>query len=352
MFFIPLAGRFTDSFGPRKAAAVGFIALPLGYLALSFMSGSFTVFFMIVVFKSIFGTLTTTMVFARVVVERFRRARGIALSIVMSGAPLVAALAIPFVAEIINIHGWRNGFRALGVISILGGIVTFVLLGTGKADKQRAAVGLRPRLTREGIGKLFASPLFLLATGGMLLVNIPQLLVASQLNLVLAENGAVGNSATLIVSIYAAGVAGGRILCGFALDRIAVHKVAIAALGLPAIGLAALASPFDAYWVLAGSVLLMALAQGAEGDIGAYLISRKFALENYSLILSFMTVSLTLGAALGSLLLSYSLNLTDSYSAFLLLSAGVTLIGAAFFYLAGRQPAEDDAEPGDYAAAT
>ena len=106
----------------------------------------------------------------------------------------------------------------------------------------------------------------------------------------LAENGASGQAATWIVSLYAAGVAFGRILCGLVLDRIAVHKVAIMVLGLPAIGLAMLASPFDSIWLVAGSILLMALAQGAEGDIGAYLISRKFALRNYSLLMSFMTV--------------------------------------------------------------
>ena len=89
------------------------------------------------------------------------------------------------------------------------------------------------------MAQLFTTPLFPLAIGGMLLVNIPQLLVSSQLMLVLAENGATGQVATWIVALYAAGVAVGRLLCGLALDRFAVHHVAIMVLGLPAIGLAA-----------------------------------------------------------------------------------------------------------------
>ena len=344
MFLIPLAGRFTDRVGARNAAAVGFVALPLGYLALSFMNGSFALFLGILVFKSILGTLTTTMVFARVIVERFDRARGIALSIVMSGAPLIAALAVPLIGEVIELYGWRNGFRALAAISVLGGVITLALMGGQRAA---AAEARRPshRLTRQEVAKLFTSPLFPLAIGGVLLVNLPQLVAASQMKLVLAENGATGLTSTWIVSLYAAGVAIGRILCGLVLDRVAVHKVAITVLGLPAIGLAALASPYDSVWLVAGSILLMALAQGAEGDIGAYLISRKFALRNYSLIMSFMTVALTLGSATGAVVLSYSLTLTDSYASFLWLSAAATVVGAWLFYLTGRYPVQDDAEP-------
>ena len=344
MFLIPLAGRFTDRVGARKAAALGFIVLPMSYLALSFMNGSFALFLAILVVKSILGTLTTTMVFARVIVERFDKARGIALSIVMSGAPLVAALTVPLIGEVIEDYGWRNGYRALAAISVLGGVMTFALMGGQRAA---AAEAKRPshRLTRQEVAALFSSPLFLLAVGGMLLVNIPQLVAASQLKLFLAENGALGQTATWIVSLYAAGVAIGRIACGLVLDRVAVHKVAIMVLGLPAIGLAVLASPCDSIWLVAGSILLMALAQGAEGDIGAYLISRKFALRNYSLIMSFMTVSLALGSALGAVSLSYSLTVTEGYASFLWFSAAATLIGAYLFYLTGRHPVQDDAEP-------
>ena len=344
MFLIPLAGRFTDRIGARNAAAVGFVALPLGYLALSFMNGSFALFLAILVFKSILGTLTTTMVFARVIVERFDKARGIALSIVMSGAPLIAALAVPLIGEVIELYGWRNGFRALAAISVLGGVITFALMGGQRAAAAEARRQSH-RLTRQEVASLFTSPLFPLAIGGVLLVNIPQLVAASQMKLVLAENGATGLTSTWIVSLYAAGVAIGRILCGLVLDRVAVHKVAIMVLGLPAIGLAALASPYDSVWLVAGSILLMALAQGAEGDIGAYLISRKFALRNYSLIMSFMTVALTLGSATGAVILSYSLSLTDSYASFLWLSAATTVVGAWLFYLTGRHPVQDDTGP-------
>ncbi len=344
IFLIPFAGRLTDRFGARKAAAVGFTAVPLGYLAFSIMNGHFGLFLGIVLLQSVLGTLTTTMVFSRVIVERYDKARGFALSLVISCAPLGGAIAVPFVGDIIATQGWRSAYQLLALVTAVGGILTLILMGEARsADANTRATP--QKLSWQEMAKLFTTPLFPLAIGGMMLVNIPQLLVSSQLMLLLAENGATGRVATGIVALYAGGVAVGRVLCGLALDRIAVQYVAIFTLGLPAIGLAAMASSYDATWILGAAILLMALAQGAESDIGAYLISRKFPLRNYSLIASFMTVALTLGSALGSVILSYLLSVTDSYSAFLILCAAVTLIGASLFYQTGRYPAQDDSLP-------
>lgn len=130
----------------------------------------------------------------------------------------------------------------------------------------------------------------------------------------------------------------GRFACGLALDRIPPHIVSIIALGLPALGFMVLASQLDTWWLLAGSVLLIGLAQGAEGDVGAYITSRKFGMQHFSFIYSFMITSMGLAAALGSLLLSLTLHRTDSFDTFLLISAVVTVVGAFAFYLTGRHP--------------
>ena len=188
IFLIPVAGRLTDRFGPRVAAAVGFTAVPLGYLAFSMMNGSFGLFLGIVLFQSALGTLTTTMVFSRVIVERYDKARGFALSLVISCAPMGGAIAVPFIGDIIADHGWRSAYEVLALVTAVGGILTLVLMGEARND----AAKVRPathKLSRQEIAKLFATPLFPLAIGGMLLVNIPQLLVSSQLVLVLADNG-------------------------------------------------------------------------------------------------------------------------------------------------------------------
>ena len=106
--------------------------------------------------------------------------------------------------------------------------------------------------------------------------------------------------------------------------------------GLFWIGLFALASPFDASWVLIGAITLTGLAQGAEGDIGAILTSRKFDLAHYSFIYSFIIAAMGAAAAVGSLVLSYLLHRTDSYNEFLVLAGIATLFGVVCFYFIGR----------------
>jgi MFS family permease len=153
---------------------------------------------------------------------------------------------------------------------------------------------------------------------------------------VLYESGAASTFATWLVSLYAVTVIIGRFISGYALDRIEPHIVAVVTLGLPAIGLFALASPFDASWVLIGAITLTGLAQGAEGDIGAILTSRKFDLAHYSFIYSFIIAAMGAAAAVGSLVLSYLLHRTDSYNEFLVLAGIATLFGVVCFYFIGR----------------
>ena len=335
MVFVPFAGRFTDRYGARTAAAVGFVALPFCFFAYSLMTGPIWQFFALSLVQHIFGVLTTTLVFSRVVVERFDLARGMALSLLMTGAPLAGAVLTPLIGQYIDEEGWRAGYRLMAGMSLVGGIVAVSLVGRRSAAA--ASHARQPHgISRADLISLLKHPSFLLIVAGMFFCNFPQIIVSSQLKLVLIENGAPGTLATWIVSLYAAGVIVGRFVSGIALDKVSPQLVAIVALGLPAVGFIAIASPFNAAWVLAGSVLLIGLAQGAEGDVGAYLTSRTFDLRHFSFIYSFLIASMGIAMAVGSVVLSYTLHTTDRFDLFLILAAVLTIVGAACFFLTGR----------------
>jgi MFS family permease len=222
----------------------------------------------------------------------------------------------------------------LALASACGGVAAIALIGGNKGNPSSTPRG--PGMKWSEFSKLAREPVFLLLLGGMFLCNFPQILVASQMNLMLMESGASMGYATALVSLYSVCVVIGRLASGYALDRMAPHLVAIIALGLPALGYIALASSFDARWILAGSIGLVGLAQGAETDVGAFLTSRRFDLGHFSFVFSMLMTSMGLASALGALLLSYTLYLTDSYNIFLYVAAGMTLSGALFFYLTGR----------------
>ncbi|MET0239494.1 MAG: hypothetical protein ABW184_06305 [Sphingobium sp.] len=64
---------------------------------------------------------------------------------------------------------------------------------------------------------------------------------------------------------------------------------------------------------------------------GAYLLSRRFGMKNFSLLLSFLTAMIGVGSTVGSLVLSVTLTMTQSSVPFLLLSVVAAVAGAAMF---------------------
>lgn len=346
LIFVPLTGRFADRVGTRLALIIGFVSMSLGFFWFSFMSGTLFEFFTIWVIQHIFGMLTTSLVFAKVVVERFEKARGGSLSVLMMGPPLSGALMAPILGAIIAAEGWRAGFIALGFITAIGGVICVSMLGRKKRD---APIKAAPsRLSREEFMQIVRTRAFMLLVGGMFLINVPQVLAASQIKLLVMDSGITNEMATWMVSFYAMGVLGGRAIFGVALDRLPPHWIALFALSLPAIGYLILASPTAVVWIISAGILVIGVAQGAEGDIGAYLVSRHFSLKNYSLVLGFVKSGLDAGGALGALILSYTLAVTNSYDGFLYVVAASSVLGAILFFMTGpirKVPDQPAAEP-------
>jgi len=61
------------------------------------------------------------------------------------------------------------------------------------------------------------------------------------------------------------------------------------------------------------AVVLMGLAQGAEFDIMAYMVSRYFGLRAFGEIYSYAFAAFTLGGVIGPLLMGVGFDLTGSY---------------------------------------
>lgn len=289
MVCMPVAGWLTDRFGSRKAASIGFTVVPIAYLLMSMMSGAIWEFFALQAVKASFGILTATMVFTRAVIERFDRARGLAMALMLCAPPLVGSALAPIMSGIIEEEGWRTGYRVLAVLSALGGFGAVLLIGRGSEGAPARSKG--DPLTWAKFREMCGSRTFILLIIGMFLVNVPQVLVSSQLSVMLMENGASAQFAATLLSVYGLSVVFGRFVSGLALDRISPHIVAIFTLGLPALGYAGLASDFDARWVLAGAIALVGLAQGAETDVAAILTSRRFELTHFSFVYAMLMTS-------------------------------------------------------------
>jgi predicted MFS family arabinose efflux permease len=314
---------------------IGFSVLPLGYLAFTVMDGSIYQYFAITVVMHIFGVFTTTIVFARVIIEKFDRARGLALSLMLTASPFFGVIAVPLLGALIDTQGWRAGYLALAVACVAAGAISIPLMD--RRARPDMAQRTAQRLAPGELAALMRDPTLLCFLLAMFLVNVPQSFGASQLKLIVMDNGQASTVATWMVSVYAGGVIVGRFLTGLALDRIPAHLVAISVLGLPAIGYLVLAGHVSALIPLILGIGVIGFAQGAETDIGAFLLSRQFDTKNFSLLISLMSGMVGVGGAAGSIVMSFTLQQQGgTYRPFLLLSAAATLVGAVLFAIAGR----------------
>lgn len=335
MICTPIAGRINDVLGPRVAAAIGLSVIPIGFLALSFMTGNIYEYYAIIAIKSAVGIIAATMAMTRVVVERFDKARGIALACLLCCPPLIGTVFAPIIAWLIDAEGWRNAYRCMALLSALGGISAVVLIGK-YIDAKGTPRPPAPKLDWAQFLEFCRNPTFVLLIIGMFLVNSPQPLVSSMMSLMLMANGASQRYAAAMLSVYTISVVFGRLISGIALDRVQPHIVAVVSLGLPAIGFIMLALPYDARWLMAVAMALVGLAQGAETDVAAVLTSRRFGLGHYSFVFSLLMTSMGLAASVGSAVLSLTLRGGGNFNLFLILCAVATVAGALCFFATGR----------------
>jgi MFS family permease len=330
--FHPLIGHFIDRVGPRIAVATGFAGVIVCFLTLSLMTQLWQ-YLAINVLLGFSGLLTSSMALSRVIVDRFDAARGVGLALLTSASPLSGALAAPLLNPIVAEYGWRTGYLVLAAISTVGGLIAIALIG--RSPVRPADMAKPPKLNRAELTQIARNPVFPVLMGAMFLVNIPGAFASSQLILVTMEQGVSRSEAVWMVSLFAMGVIGGRWICGIALDKLPAHWVAVVAFGAPVLSYAAFASGSATTPMLIAAILLIGLAQGAEGDVGAFILSRRFETRNFSLVYSILNMMVASGSAIGALVLSYMLRLSDSYHGFVVLCLFAELVGAVLWWMTG-----------------
>ena len=327
-FLFPFAGRLADLVGVRRTVLLGIIALPFSFIAFSLMTGPVWQYIAIILVAGLLCITTTTTVYSRVAVQHVKQARGLALAIVASGPALAGAIAAPFINRLIEAEGWRSTYQVLAISAVVAGTITILLL---PADSPPKVATAPKRCARDDYPMIFRTPAFWLLVVAMLTCNLPQIAILSQLKMVLLENGIAAKDTTVMLSALPIGMLAGRFIAGFALDRFPAHLVGFISMSIPSVGMALIATSFDAPAVLTFASFSLGFSVGAEGDVVAFVVARKFGVEIYSSVMGLMTMAISLSVALGSALLSLVLHFTGHYDLFFELGSVSTFIGGTLF---------------------
>ncbi len=124
----PVAGFVADRVSIRLLVAGSALACAVNFFLLSKATSSLLSFYLPMTMIAIVGAGCSTPSFSRIVASRFRKHRGAALGIAMSGTGVVTIVMPIFLGPFIVSNGWRSGYLALAVFELVAAFVFLLLL--------------------------------------------------------------------------------------------------------------------------------------------------------------------------------------------------------------------------------
>ena len=245
------------------------------------------------------------------------------------GAILIPLIVTPAIAH----FGWRATYLGLAaVVLVLLPLIAYFLRG---ADAAPAEQGRRAPAGNNL--KALADPHFLRIAAVFLLCSVGIFGTIVHVVPMLTDLGLSPNRAAGLASILGVAVIVGRIVTGFLLDVFDAARLSATLFMLSATGMLLLATGQPAL-VLPG-LLMTGFAVGAEFDLAAYLVSRKFPLNLYSTLFGGVYATVAIGAGIGPFLAGRLFDISGSYISWLCLAAGL-LLAAAMICLTERPAAK------------
>jgi MFS family permease len=325
----PLIGRLADAIGIRTVIALSALGYAGACLGLASLTGDIRIYCLCMFLLVFCGLGATGLTWTRAISAAFERSRGLALSIALSMVSVTAVLLPPAMNAVMEANGWRAGWLLLGAVGLGATVLALFLLPAVHAA--RAPPRTTTTTGAASLAEAARHPAFWAVVGGMFLVNIPSGGLMNQMAALVSDKGFAGGDIALVLSAFAACVFVGRLVAGACLDRFPAHWVAFVTMAAPAIGCVILALPVVS---LAGVVIgigLAGLSQGAEGDVGPYVVARVFGLSAFGAINGCISAATVVGTAVGILLFGRTFDAFGGYHVALWIGAVSFLSGAVLF---------------------
>lgn len=340
----PVIGRLTDLFGVRRVYFTCTLIVAAIHVLVAQYASSIYHMAASTAALGFLGIGSTAVVLTRPINAHFREHRGKALGLMAVGISIVSMIAPPVLQWVLDTWSWRAGFLAIGAASVFIGIPAVALLlpdsgraGSGIGAKEPAAPADR-RFLRERD--------FWLLTMSLIMMSLATAGTISQLAPMIQDEGLDASVAALALSFFAGGQFIGRLGGGWLLDKFEPRRVSFALTLAPALGFIILLSTSGMVPAALLAAAIIGLQQGAELDIFAYFVGRRFDVARYGTIYGALVGLGWIGNVGGLLGMGKIYDLFGTYAPGQALGIAC-LIASALLVLMVRLP-----EPAQKAAAT
>ncbi len=139
-FFLIVAGRAFDRYGPKWVIAISAIFLSAGFMGIAFIDSLWQFFIFYGILAGIGMGGTTVPLFAALMTKWFQKHQGLAVSMGLAGSCAGQFILVPAFTFFILQYGWRTSYFAVGLIMlvVIVGLGLFVIKGDPKD------LGLKP----------------------------------------------------------------------------------------------------------------------------------------------------------------------------------------------------------------
>jgi len=324
---LPFIGSIVDRYGLVTPVMISLLGLSASYVLLGLFVHSIATFVILAMLQAILGSASSPLAYTRAINTVFNKQRGLALGVALSGAGVAATFGPTLISNAIDAFGWRGAYFAMALFTlVLGAVIVIVLSRLNGAktpeniDTEAASKDFKIAKASRTYWTIMAAIFCLsLGLGGLMIHFVP----------ILLDLGLTTSAAVKIAGVIGIAVVLGRLLVGFAVDRIFAPWVAIAILFTCICGVLALALLGSTVAVPAAFVI--GFSVGAEVDLIGYLVARYFGIHAYGQIYGRQYSAFLIATGLSPVLLGAVRDATGTYTASLFIAAAFMIVSAALF---------------------
>jgi len=334
-------GWFVDRVGPRVVYTIGLLAYGLAFLLAQFGTEPWHFYLTTGVMAGIamtaIGMTTATVLITRWYHGPRARQLSPAIGIAYSGMGAGVILWIPITNQLIEMLGWRETYRTLGIILCVLAVIVYVLpwskLQLTPLPLSRFGSVLGGR--KDGhLRAALKTKMFWLLFVIMFITAVAMYLVGPQMVAYLVSVGFDSTVASLAFSINGFltvfGIAGtGWLARYFGMKRVATISYAMS---ITAVILLACLTVLPVMALLALAILPLGLSQGARGPIVSVQASQAFSGQGLGAIYGAITMGVGLGGMSGAWLSGVFYDVTGGYVLSYSVSVVCALAGVGLFW--------------------
>jgi len=324
---LPFIGSIVDRYGLVTPVMISLLGLSAAYVLLGLFVHSIATFVILAMLQAILGSASSPLAYTRAINTVFNKQRGLAIGVALSGAGVAATFGPTLISNAIDAFGWRGAYFAMALFTLVVGAVIVIVLSRlngaktpENIDTEAASKDFKIAKASRTYWTIMAAIFCLsLGLGGLMIHFVP----------ILLDLGLPTSAAVKIAGVIGIAVVLGRLLVGFAVDRIFAPWVAIAILFTCICGILALALLGSTVAVPAAFVI--GFSVGAEVDLIGYLVARYFGIHAYGQIYGRQYSAFLIATGLSPVILGAVRDATGTYTASLFIAAAFMIVSAALF---------------------